>query len=280
MTANSVKTLVSQHLLRVLIFIGCNFAQINPCMKKVISLIFLTIAVLGNTTMQAQHIFDYETGQYVEGDPLDRAYWPTTNTTSTEDGRSDEYCIRYAVIMDSPWYEDCVRWLIPGMIYSDWEGLPEVPVDGYSFALPNGYKSINITIVEAEYKDYNFELQPSLPPVAGDDPQRFVDIEPYEGFFPTAPFCDNGVGKFRDTYIAYVGVRPVAYDYQNKVARAYTRIKCKIEYSKESASVPDVVNDDTNEPQYFSLQGLQIKEPQKGNLYIVRRGSQVTKIIY
>lgn len=254
--------------------------RLNSHMKQVISFIFLIIAALGNTTLQAQHIFDYETGQYVEGDPSDHAYWPTANTTSAEDGRTDEYCIRYAVIMDSPWYEDCVRWFIPGMVYSDWEGLPEVPVDGYSFTLPDGYKSINITILETEYKDYNFELQPSLPPVAGDDPQRFVEIEPYEGFFPTTTFCNNGVGKYRDTYIAYVGVRPVAYDYQNKIVRAYSRIKCKIEYSKESASLPDVVNDDNNVPQYYSLQGLQIKEPQKGNMYIVRRGSQVTKIIY
>ncbi len=243
-------------------------------------LILTTVIVLGNLTIQAERILDYETGEFFDGDPLDHAYWPTTNTTSTEDGRTDEYCIRYAVIMDSPWYEDCVRWFIPGMFYSDWEGLPEVPVDGYSFTLTDGYKSINITIVETEYKDYNFELQPSLPPVAGDEPQRFVDIEPYEGFFPTATFCNNGVGKFRDTYVAYVGVRPVAYDYLNKIVRAYSRIKCKIEYRKESASVPDVVNDDNNEPQYYSLQGLQIKEPQKGNVYIERRGSQVKKIRY
>lgn len=249
-------------------------------MKKAISLMIILVAALGNLTMQAERIFDYETGEYFEGDISDRSFWPTFITTPNENGRIDEYHIRYAVIMNSPWYENCVRWLVPGMSYSDWEGLPEVPVDGYSFTLPEGYKSICITIVESEYKDYNFELQPSLPPVGGDEPQRFVDIEPYQGFFPTEPFCDNGTGKYRDTYIQYVGVRPVAYDYENKIVRAYSHIKCKIEYSKENAGAPNITIDNNIEPHYYTLQGIHIKEPKTGNLYIERRGSQVKKIIY
>lgn len=230
--------------------------------------------------MQAERILDYETGEFFEGDPFDRSFWPTYSSSPIENGRIDEYQVRYAAIMDSPWYENCVRWLIPCMVYSDWEGKPEVPVDGYSFYLPDGYTGVHITLSEAEYNDYNFELQPSLPPVGGNDPQRFVDIEPYEGFFPTESVCDNGVGKYRNTYIAIVGIRPVAYDYQNKIVRAYTRVRYTIEYINESAGAQNEIMEYNIEAQYYTLQGIRVVEPQKGNMYIEQKGSQVKKIIY
>ncbi len=244
------------------------------------ALLLTAIIALGDLTMHAESILDYETDEFFDGDPFDSSFWPSYISSPTENGRVDEYYIRYAAVIDSPWYENCVRWLIPGMVYSDWEGKPEVPVDGYSLNLPEGYKCVNITLSEAEYKEYDFELQPSIPPVPETEPQRFIDIEPYEGFFPTEPICDNGVVIYRGTYIAFIGIRPVAYDYQNQIVRAYTHVKYTIEYSKGDTGVQNMTGEDNVAPQYYSLQGLRINKPQKGNVYIERRGSQCKKIIY
>lgn len=249
-------------------------------MKKVIFLLVVFLTLFGRINANADRILDYYTGDFFEDNSSDRSYWPTVNGETTETFRIDEWNIRYAVVEDSPWYNNCVRWLVPGMIYSDLEGEPEIPVDGYSFELPEGYRSIKITLLEADYNDYNYTLQPALPPTPGNEPQRFVDIEPYEGFFPVLPYKDNGIQIYRGTYIAYVGIRPVSYDYQNNIVRAYKHIKYKIDFCKDNAGVNDILSDDDNATEYYTIQGIRIDKPEKGNLYIERRGSEVRKVIF
>lgn len=203
-------------------------------------------------------------------------------TDSYEEGMSRilVWDISYAIVEESPWYSGCVRWQIPGFAYSDWEGKPEVPITGNSFELPDGYRSVNISVIEAQYKEYNFKLQPGLPPVPGNEPQRFVDIEPYEGFFPSTPYNDNGVEIYRGTYIVFIGTWPVSYDYEHSIVRAYTHLKLRLDYSTEEAGVTENAVNNTLPTEYFSLQGVKTLNPLKGNYYIERRGSQSRKILF
>lgn len=242
----------------------------------------MAVAILSFTIPMlalANHVLNCETGEFFEGEYSDQELWPVINNYEDETGVTVECSIPYAFVTESPWYPGCVRWLVPGFVYSDWEGKPEVSISGFSLTLPDGYRSVAISVVEAEYKDFNYTLQPGLPPVPDSEPQRFVDIEPYQGFYPTQPFNDNGIGKYRDTYIAFIGVWPVLYDYENSIVRAYTYLKLRIEYKQEEAGASGIETDDAP-AEYFTLQGIKVATPAKGALYIKRTGSRTQIIAY
>lgn len=251
-------------------------------MNKLTIVIVVLAMQLIPSIASASLILDYETGNFFDGDVYNSELFPTSACIEIENGRIDEMFFRYAAIVDSPWYEGCVRWMIPGGFVScQWEGKPEVPISGYSIELPEGYRSVKITVLEAEYKDFSYQLMPALPEVSESEPQRFVDIVPYDGFFPLTQIVDNGYGIYRGLYIQYIGLWPVSYDYNNHIVRAYTHLKYKIEYSTEEAGTEYILNDvQIEEPHYYNLQGQIIANPQRGNIYILQKGNDVKKIVY
>lgn len=103
-----------------------------------------------------------------------------------------------------------------------------------------------------------------------------MDIEPYQGFYPTQPFNDNGIGIYRGTYIAFIGIWPVQYDYENSIVRAYTHLKLRIEYKQEEAGASGIETDDAP-AEFFTLQGIKVATPTKGTLYIKRAGTRTLK---
>lgn len=96
----------------------------------------------------------------------------------------------------------------------------------------------------------------------------------------TQVIFEKGIQIYRGTYIAYVGIRPVLYDYQNNIVRAYEHFKYRIDFCKDNAGGNDIVSDDDNAAEYYTIQGIRIDKPEKGNLYIERRGPEVRKIVF
>lgn len=253
-------------------------------MKQIFKTIFALAALvfLFSFDVSAVRILDYETGEFIEGDRSDPQFAPIFTHTKTGNVRIDEFYFRYAFIEDSPWYEGCIRWNLPGFLHGFEEGKPETPMSGYSVPLvPKYYKRAVIIMLESEYKDFNFELQPALPMCLDCEPQRFVDIDPYDGFYPEEQIFDNGTEIYRGQSYQYVGVRPVSYDYNNHIVRAYTHLKYKLEYTTEESGVNEITADvDEDGVEFYNLQGLRVFNPQRGNLYIVRQRDIVRKIIY
>lgn len=52
-----------------------------------------------------------------------------------------------------------------------------------------------------------------------------------------------------------------------------------IEYSEETSSIDNIAIDETTPAKYFNLQGIEVANPTKGKVYILRQGSESTKII-
>ena len=52
-----------------------------------------------------------------------------------------------------------------------------------------------------------------------------------------------------------------------------------IEYSEETSSIDNIAIDETTPARYFNLQGIEVANPTKGKVYILRQGSESTKII-
>ena len=51
-------------------------------------------------------------------------------------------------------------------------------------------------------------------------------------------------------------------------------------HQKDITSAVDGVMVDSSAEEYFNLQGLKVAEPQKGNIYIVRKGNKTSKRLF
>ncbi len=248
-------------------------------MKKTIVLLMMAATctmIAAQETDSQERFLDYTSGEFFTGETTNRELWPEWYGYPDDEGITVEWNIRYAIVEDSPYYNGCVRWCIPEFNVLDMEGKPEIAFHGHYYELPAGYKSVSISLLEAEYKDFNYELQPALPPVLDWEPQRFVDIVPYTGFYPAETQEVSDIAIYRGIYSALVVTQPVQYDYQNHIVRAYTHLKYRIDYKEESGI--EGFNADDTQAKYYNLQGIRIAEPQPGELYIERRGNVARKI--
>lgn len=48
----------------------------------------------------------------------------------------------------------------------------------------------------------------------------------------------------------------------------------------QSGITPSIIADDEATPEFYTIEGISIQNPRKGNLYIIRRGTDVSKVIY
>ncbi len=91
----------------------------------------------------------------------------------------------------------------------------------------------------------------------------------------------DGKVAYDMTTRAYVPVLPSGFTAEN-MAPSYLVTQADTE---GTAGVPIVtgiegVSAENSAPEYFTLQGLKVADPQPGNVYLVRKGDTVTKILY
>ncbi len=113
-------------------------------------------------------------------------------------------------------------------------GAPALPVHNEIVAVPKG-ASVFIKILDTETVDLDgFYIAPAREPArdtyGAKEPTYFFDSEIYENdtFFPENVVKITETGISRDTSLAYVQIRPIAFNPVTRKLRAYSRIQFRI----------------------------------------------------
>lgn len=181
---------------------------------------------------------------------------PQREIVQQSDGVTVCYTFTNAEIQEDPIFPNCVFWKIDGFGYNEIPTEPSVLYRSDAFSIPKNCNA-SLEIIEAEYKDYAYNLAPARQPLPdntyeGYNENNISSITPYNGFFPANIAELSDIQIYRGNAIQNVQLSPIQYDYQNHVVRAYTKIKYKVSFAqnitKEKSSVenqvPQVSEDD------------------------------------
>lgn len=91
----------------------------------------------------------------------------------------------------------------------------------------------------------------------------------------------DGKVRYNMTTRAYVPVLPSGFTAED-MEPSYLVTEAKTEGTASEPTLTGIedVEESNAAPEYFNLQGLRVASPEAGNVYIVRRGSTVSKILY
>ncbi|MBR5844496.1 MAG: hypothetical protein IKY75_07975 [Bacteroidaceae bacterium] len=145
------------------------------------------------------------------------------------------YTFDSAIVSEDPLFPNCHIWEYKGFGLIDIAGKPSLPVRRDAFTLSQ-YTSIDI--IDTSYIEIPITLAPARPPLIDNSYSTHtiesVDtITPYEGFFPDNILKTEEIEYYKEKGLLWVNIFPLQYDTENKVVRAYTKIKYKITISDE-----------------------------------------------
>ena len=116
-------------------------------------------------------------------------------------------------------------------------------------------------IYKEEEGVFNRYTEP-ITPYEGFWPKEIIDpeviVDPYWG--PTFHFC------------------PFQYDYQNKVVRAYKKIRFKRGKRPAGSSVATL--EIPQKATYYTIDGFRVENPIKGEIYICHKDGKISKVVY
>ena len=150
---------------------------------------------------------------------------PTRSVEYASDGVIITYTIPTADEIPASDGSNAIIWAIQGFTNNTGEGNPAVPMRNDIFSF-EGSANVSVELIEENHTDYMVNIAPFTDP----EQQSSVVMKPYEGFFPESPIFLRGKEEYRGNDISYVAVCPVQYDYENSIARAYTKLVYKISY--------------------------------------------------
>ncbi len=228
-------------------------------------------------TSNAAVILDYATGELLDYYSNPDLKYLNCDVVEDENGFTLTTDVSYARIWEggSP-TEDNIGWIVQDPMASSREGCnePTIPRHYVCVNAPANYKSVKVTLLELEYKDFhNYRL--GAYSIISSWPSECYYIKPYRGFLPS---------EF--TYVAQYdlfGQRDLAffydlaqYDYEHAVVRAYTHLKVRVDYLTEESAAAEVEAAETP-ARYFNLQGIEVTNPKVGDIYIEWQGHNARK---
>lgn len=187
--------------------------------KIAISLLFCIFAVLGFS----QSRLSLNSGQFTK---ITQSI-PTRSVEYVDDGVIVTYSIPTADEISTAGSNEII-WGIQGFTNNTGEGNPAVPMRNDIFSF-EGSANVSVELIEENHRDYMVNIAPFT-----DSEQKEGSgvMKPYEGFFPEEPIFLRGKEEYRGNDISYVAICPVQYDYENSIARAYTKLVYKISYAE------------------------------------------------
>jgi len=223
------------------------------------------VVIAGTFNAKADRTFlNYHTGETFVA-PASTEYNPVCTRSSDGNASIIEWTINYAEIRQPEYYPQTILWDTPTFYAYEQEDKPQITCT-YLLADIDS-RDITVTVEAAEYKDFSgyslSPMTPVLPDCEGCGPVMFK-IEPYPGYYPTEIYGFEDVflnGKYRENLVFF----PIQYDYENKTVRAYTKVKFRIE--KTDAGIDDIAADNGS-PVFYNLQGIKVRHPRKGQVYI------------
>ncbi len=150
------------------------------------------------------------------------------------------YEFQSAKIIEDYIFPGCVQWK-----YEDWginhiQGEASFPIKIDTYTTTQNC-NISVLLIESEFIDFNYELAPARQPLVDNSANLFnseniMPIQAYSGFSPNEIVEIEDIQTHKDKSIYWVKISPVQYDYNNKIVRAYTKIKYKVTYTSEPQS--------------------------------------------
>ena len=161
---------------------------------------------------------------------------------------------------------------------NDMLGQPMYSIIEWERTLDNDpFHTAELEFVEGDYIDYSGVDEMAVYEVAATLDGLEYTFEPivdYEGFCPSELF--NSGEYSSASRRVFDSAYPVLYDCRNHLLRAYSRMVFRY---KNISGITEI-GADSGQPEYVSIDGRKVVFPQKGSLYICRRGSEVSKIIF
>lgn len=217
---------------------------------------FFAIVCLCSLTNWAGNILDLSTGQFCDN----LSTKPLCNKEDFGDSIIITYDFQAAQIVNDEIFTGCIHWK-----YEDWginhnQGEASFPIK-YDTYTTTQNQNISIALIESDYIDFNYELAPAHPISTNNLSSSQRDIAPinlYSGFYPNklVEFDDVQTQKNNSTH--WIKISPVQYDHSNKIVRAYTKIKFKVEFTSKSRAhdiiiTPNPVEQDTISQDYIII---------------------------
>lgn len=215
-------------------------------MKKIILLIM--VVILSTGLSWGQQTLSLRDGTKTTGHSQTS---PQREIVQQSNGITVCYTFNNAEIQEDPIFSDCVLWKMAGFGYNETPKEPSVLFRSDAFSIPNNCVA-SLEIVEAEYKDYDYNLAPARQPLPdntyeGYNRNNISSIAPYNGFFPTKIVELSDLQIYRGNAIQNVQVSPIQYNYQNHIVRAYTKIKYKVSFIQNKIKTKSSVEDELPE---------------------------------
>lgn len=142
-------------------------------------------------------------------------------------------------------------------------------------------------ILSAEYIEFpnvihlgESYLYADMADIPNGDRLWFKEIQPYSGYYPDHIIRECSINYWLDgkkhLYLTELELDPYSYNFEDKTMRVYTHIRIKHDYPAKN----DSIRIESENIEYFRIDGMIELNPQKGNLYIQKKGNSFEKIIY
>ena len=186
-------------------------------------------------TNLATNILDLSTGKFCNN----LSTKPLCSKVDYGDSIIITYDFHAAQIINDDIFQGCIQWK-----YEDWginhtQGEASFPIK-YDTYQTNQDQDITISIIDSEYIDFNYELAPSRPLMIDNvnsySSENISPIQAYSGFSSNEIIEIEDVQTQRNTSFHRIRISPIQYDHTNKIVRAFTKIKYKVDFSSTSKS--------------------------------------------
>lgn len=210
-------------------------------------------------TNLATNILDLSTGKFCNN----LSTKPLCSKVDYGDSIIITYDFHAAQIINDDIFQGCIQWK-----YEDWginhtQGEASFPIK-YDTYQTNQDQDITISIIDSEYIDFNYELAPARPLMIDNvnsySSENISPIQAYSGFSSNEIIEIEDVQTQRNTSFHWVKVSPIQYDHANKIVRAFTKIKYKVDFSSTSKSRiggiiinPNPIEQDTISQEYIII---------------------------
>ena len=104
-----------------------------------------------------------------------------------------------------------------------------------------------------------------------------ADLKASSSFASKIDKMENGVITIKKPLFGKNATSEFGYEWTGADGQAIT-VAATIQFQTPS-SIDTVVTDDNAKAEYYNLQGIRITNPQKGNIYIVKKGAKASKIV-
>lgn len=194
------------------------------------SILFIATVLSWQVTI-AQHTVVLSTGEWTEGIKIEM---PQRQIENVDDGTIVTYLFNSIAMYPNSVMPNTYYLKVGGFGVNQTEEQPAVPMRWDSFTIPEG-ALFEISVLDSSFVDIPIPITPASAPdiisIKEQSPKVLKAVKPFKGMFPQKIALYSSSKKYRNNSIISVCVCPVQYDYINKIARIYTKLKYKISYT-------------------------------------------------